>query len=89
MAEKDFEEAFTMGLQAYGWGYASNDSSLRKAEFRLSDDWFAFDGYGRLMSVYDDEAYYKQYLLDYYRDEFIEWLTDNGYIEEDEEDEDE
>ena len=85
MAEKDFEEAFTMGLQAYSWGYASNDSSESKLDFSLNDDWFAFDGYGRLMSVYSAEEYYKHYLLDYYRDEFIEYLTDNGYIESDEE----
>lgn len=85
MAEKDFEESFLLGYYAYGWSELSNDSSESKLDFSLNDDWFAFDAYGRLMSVHDDETYYKYYLLDNYRDEFIEWLTDNGYIEEDEE----
>lgn len=82
MEDKDFEESFLLGYHAYGWSESSNDGSEHKLDFSLSDDWFAFDAYGRLMSVYDDEAYYRYYLLDYYRDEFVEWLTDNGYIEE-------
>lgn len=85
MAEKDFEESFLLGHYAYGWSESSNDSSESKLDFSFNDDWFAFDAYGRLMSVYDDETYYKYYLLDNYRDEFIEYLTDNGYIESDEE----
>lgn len=84
MEEKGFEEAFFLGRSAYEWSESSNDSSENKLDFSANDDWFAFDSYGRLMSVYDDEEYYSYYLLDYYRDEFIEWLTDSGYIEEDE-----
>lgn len=83
MSGKDFEESFLLGYHAYEWSENSNDSSETKLEFSLSDEWFAFDNYGRLMSVYDAEEYYRYYLLDRYRDEFIEWLTDNGYIESD------
>ena len=77
------EDAFRAGLFAYGWW----GGEKYKRDFNFGDDYFAYDGYANLVSVneYDYVAYLESWIDEDY---FIEWCKDQGYIDEDEDNED-
>lgn len=78
------EDAFSAGLNAYGYF----GGEKYKRDFNLNDDYFTYDGYARLVSVYgSDYIPYLQGHID--EDYFIEWCEEQGYIDEDEDYEDE
>lgn len=81
---QDPEDAFNAGLYAYGWW--NNEKYER--DFSFNDDYFTYDGYAHLVSV--SEYNRQQYLeSEIDEDDFIEWCKEQGYIDEDEDYEDE
>jgi hypothetical protein len=72
---EDPKEAFMLGWRS-------------RNQFIPSDSYFTFDGYGNIISIPSRE--YISYLQDQIdEDEFVDWLLSNGYINEDEDYEDE
>ena len=63
-------DAFTMGWRS-------------RNQFRWTDSYVTFDGYGNLVSIPKNE--YLSYLANQIdEDEFVEWCIEQGYIDEDE-----
>ena len=84
MLPQNPEDAFSLGLYAYGWW----NHEKYKREFNTGDDYFTYDGYAHLVSVseYDRQRYLQSEIDEPY---FIEWCKEQGYIDEDEDYEDE
>lgn len=81
----DAWEALRSSFNGYDWcPGADNDRNLRE-QFNPNKDYFAFNGYGNLVSI---DGYYYTDWLDSRIDEvdFVEWCQEQGYIDEDEED---
>ena len=72
-------EAITRAFYGGRYGF-KNDS------FNPNDEYFAYDGYGNLISIkdYDINDYLKEHIDEEY---FYEWCVDEGYFESDEDDE--
>jgi hypothetical protein len=72
-------EAITRAFYGGRYGF-KNDS------FNPNDEYFAYDGYGNLISIkdYDINEYLKDYIDESY---FYDWCVNQGYFESDEEDE--
>lgn len=70
-------EAITRAFYGYAWNRADNHNE----PFNPNSDYFAFNGYGNLVSI---EAYYYDDYLNSWIDEgeFITWCDDNGYLED-------
>ncbi len=77
-------DGFERGLFAYAWNSHVADYQGHTEDFHLSDDYFAFDAYANLCSLteYQLPIWYNQCIDKRY---FIEWLIDNGYIEDESE----
>ena len=75
------EQAITRAF--YGYDYFPKDPRSIKEPFNPNREYFAFNGYGNLVSIE------KYYYLDWMKrsideDQFVEWCLEQGYIEEDE-----
>lgn len=77
-------ESFTKGLYAYSWKSSVGDWEGHTEDFHLNDDYFAYDEYANLCSLteYQVPIWYNQRIE---KSSFIEWLIDNGYIEDESE----
>lgn len=65
-------------------GYQYNSIVYERNEsFNPNDKYFAYNGYGNLISIpqYELTDYYDSYVE---KNKFIEWLEEHGYIEDDE-----
>lgn len=80
----DVWEALRSSFNGYDWcPGADNDRELRW-QFNPNKEYFAFNGYGNLVSI--DENYLTAYLdLHIDQEDFVEWCQEQGYIDEDEE----
>ena len=73
-------EAITRDFYGYQWSGVEKENP---AEFNPNDEYFAFNGYGNLVSI--PEYCYEEYLKSQIdEDEFIEWCKEQGYVDEDE-----
>ena len=81
----DVWEALRSSFNGYDWcPGADNDRELRW-QFNPNKEYFAFNGYGNLVSI--DENYLTAYLdLHIDQEDFVEWCQEQGYIDQDEED---
>lgn len=77
-------DGFERGLFAYAWNSHVGDWEGHTEDFHLNDDYFAYDAYGNLCSIteYQLPIWYNQSIT---KGDFIEWLVDNGYIEDESE----
>lgn len=78
----DVWEALRSSFYGYDWAPGADSERSLREQFNPNRDYFAFNGYGNLTSI--DGYYYTDWLercID--EDDFIEWCTEQGYIDED------